>query len=100
MSMFHVGQRVVCISDATSGASSSEYLSRGYVFPVTGCVYTIRFICPIKKNVLLLEEIFNRPLPYRTSEPGFGFRHFRPVKDTSIEVFRKLLAPLPEKADA
>lgn len=96
MSMFHVGQRVVFI-----GPDGSElYKSWGVKFPVKGCVYTIREIGPFNMTVLLLEEIHNPPYPGTTYEGGFGICFFRPVRDTSIEVFRKLLAPLPEKEDA
>ncbi|QRG06121.1 hypothetical protein EZH22_24535 [Xanthobacter dioxanivorans] len=100
MSMFHVGQRVVCITDVYSVPAAKNLLDNGYKFPTKGMRYTIRHICKINGSVCLLEEIVNHPLPWKSEEPGFGLSHFRPVKDTSIEVFRALLAPIHERENA
>ena len=99
MSMFHVGQRVVCIRESV-GTFFDRMRRDGFIYPSKGCVYTIRCIGPGNMEILLLEEIINRiPIGDRF-EPGYHKKNFRPVKDTSIEVFRKLLAPMPEREDA
>lgn len=98
MSMFHVGQRVVCINDRRRGLRPLPF---GCSLPKQGCVYTVRDIFPDPfdgRILLLLEEIIN-PMLGRI-EYGYDASHFSPVKETSIEVFRKLLLPLPEKEDA
>lgn len=95
--MFHVGQRVVCVS---------KFAKQPFIInlPVKGCVYTIRSVVPSDDPHyscgLLLDEIHNGMSPFCLVEWNFAGERFRPVKDTSIEVFRKLLAPMPEKADA
>lgn len=101
MSMFHVGQRVVCIRQC------GHKVPAGCRDAVVGIVYTIRRVAfapsfSSGKNVLGLwmEEVINPINPNSGCEFGFVADRFRPVKDTSIEVFRKLLAPMPEVEDA
>lgn len=89
--MFHVGQFVVCVDGCFLPG-------RGYgdeVLPKKGTVYCIRRLgnggdIP----VLLLEEILNPVREYtiedgttRMMEPGFGLSRFRPIKETSLDVF-------------
>ena len=97
MSMFHVGQRVVCVNDA--GLRIACDLKH---MPVAGLIYTIREFKDVDGPGFLLEEIVNDLFQYSygMDEPYFCATRFHPVKNTSIEVFRKLLAPMPEKADA
>jgi hypothetical protein len=96
--MFHIGQQVVCVD-----ALGAPQL-------VKGDIYTVTLVLPVEVSVwrgvicemggLLLEE----------AEPSFGdvgfaTPRFRPVKPTSIEVFRQLLvrppkAPVREDASA
>ena len=91
MSMFHVGQQIVCINDI--GPS----LPAGHAHPVRGCVYTIRDIIDCGDRVCLtLEEIVN-PIRRSGRELCFKSRRFRPVKPTSIEVFHQLLSPIHER---
>jgi hypothetical protein len=95
MSMFHVGQRVVCVS-------APKRPIAGLIDPVTGCVYTVRGIDPIRLPTertygIYLEEIHNSLHPIWEVEYSFYADRFRPVKDTSIEVFRSLLSPIPEE---
>ena len=88
MSMFHVGQQVVC------------------AWPC-GCVYTIRAIAYERTYLgglpalgIWVEEISN-PIHAATGvEFGFTADRFRPVKDTSIEVFRAFLSPIHERENA
>jgi len=102
MSIFHVGQKVVCIGQA-SPAQEQKYKALGAKYPTYKAVYTIRaivFHSITGDKLLLLDEIKNPVLNEGELERGFSAIYFRPVKETSIEVFRKLLAPLPEKEDA
>lgn len=97
MSMFHVGQRVACISDWRDWPPAVDYARQGYVYPEKGLVYTIRQIGPWNMELVLLEEIIN-PIPSGYSyEPGFRYWNFKPVEDTSIESLRSLLSPIPEE---
>ena len=88
MSMFHIGQQVVCISD--------EGVDGGRPFPCRGCVYTISevFYCYADRLTLQFEEI--RWEGDGLFYPGFKPDRFRPVKKTNIEIFQRLLAPTPE----
>ena len=105
MSMFHVGQRVVCV-DISGANDTGEGVCEGLIYTISWvgvfhhpeivegpcvCVhlYEINRDLPARNGVVISDS----PFPYSA-------RRFRPVKDTSIEVFRKLLAPLPEKEDA
>lgn len=97
MNPFHVGQRVECISDAWSHPPALAYIRQGYFYPHKGLIYTIREIGPSNMELVLLEEVRNRIMPGTIYEPGFRYWNFRPVKDTSIEVFRSLLTPIPEE---
>ena len=99
MSMFHVGQRVVCIR-------GFDHIPQAAIsIPSVGQVYTIRDVLlgtyydGSRQYALVFQEFTNPPGP-DGCECCFSPVCFRPVKDTSIEVFRKLLAPMPEKADA
>lgn len=97
MSMFRVGQRVYCVD----AIPSFDWHRIDVNWPVVGCVYTIRGIMiSIRGNAcLLLEEVINerRVCLEGFVEPAFSGRRFRPVKDTSIEVFRALLTPIHER---
>lgn len=99
MSMFHVGQRVACI--AAPSRAAVRLFPSSVVFPEVGCVYTIRaFVRGMSLSGvvtgLVFEEIVNPSAPTGV-EYNFAMRRFRPVKDTSIEIFRSLLSPIPEE---
>jgi hypothetical protein len=97
MSMFHVGQRVVAISNPSEKAMA-YWVGQGMRYPVIGCIYTIRELGhSLGRPAVRLEEIINPPIHAKGYEPGFNAHRFRPVKDTSIEIFRSLLSPIPEE---
>lgn len=96
MALFFVGQRVVCIDDDWDHDDDCKN------YPVKGCVYTIRGFgdSPDPGESIFLEEIVNPPYDYPQWgrwEPSFLIERFRPVKNTSIEVFQSLLAPTPAR---
>ena len=71
--------------------------------PKLGIIYTIRAIIPCRElygygdDALHVVEIVNppRPLPSGSRhELGFRISRFRPVRDTNIEIFKAMLAPL------
>jgi hypothetical protein len=96
---FCVGQRVVCVCVNFS----REPVWRGNVrlFPQLGSVYTIRSIREERDLIgLCFVEIINPPGdfgPRGFVEPAFDSRRFRPLRTTSIEVFRQLLVPASVK---
>src|SRR5437016_3073963 len=93
--VFYVGQRVVCVCVKFS----REPVWRGNVrvFPQLGSVYTIRSIREERDLIgFCFAEIVNPRGdfgPRGFVEPAFDSRRFRPVRTTSIEVFRRLLVP-------
>lgn len=97
--MFHLGQQVVCIR------AIRMRRRKGEVYPQPGLVYTIRSITPVEDNVFLrFEEICNPPIYDDTDDDNpeamFIGTKFRPVKPTSIESFRTLLAPQRQRENA
>jgi hypothetical protein len=99
MADWYVGQSIVCIDDRDQRPGWTGPV----VYPVKGQTYTIREIsteggpCGFR-----LEEILNEKLrgPYGLFEPRFNPRRFRPVKNTSIDVFTALLVKNPDLVDA
>jgi hypothetical protein len=98
---FHVGQQVVCVSNRFSTDEGWRRAVRE--FPRLNSIYTIREIREGTGSQLgligfCLYEIVNPLSSYRHDgetiwwEPAFDSRHFRPVKPTNIEVFKKMLA--------
>jgi hypothetical protein len=97
--LYHIGQRVVCISEEFSKAAYWREVAR--VLPQLKRIYTIRGICEDDGLVgFYLEEILNPKGHFRSGydEPAFNIKNFRPLKETSIEVFKKMLEPV--KSDA
>lgn len=93
--MFDLGQQVVCIEKESDGRSN------GYMgpVPVEGQVYTIENIYRASDETLML-ELVELPSPRDEMwDAGFCASCFRPVRKTSIEVFTKLLAPLPRQKE-
>lgn len=92
--MFEIGQQVICISD------NWHYRLYQEKMPYKGGIYTIRgFNNRMEMLGLFFEEIINPILPYDEGleEVSFHSVSFRPVKKTSIEVFRNLLVSTPTK---
>ncbi len=85
--MFHVGQKVVCVDDRLCVVTGDPTGLR------KGAVYTVRGLTSDGEG-LFVEEL------YREWVPGIEFSlwywRFRPVRETSIEVFQSLLNPSPE----
>lgn len=98
---FHVGQRVVCVDDSMGifpGCSLDlAGLCRGQIYTVRG-LDTIKFphFCA-GWAVVLLEEIVRQPDPNGIGEVGFSRHRFRPVKTTSIEIFRQMFVTPPRE---
>jgi hypothetical protein len=102
--MFEIGQQVVCIvADWCEGCTCGGKNCTPYKFPIKGFVYTIRAIGPSSDPEfndpdwvgVTLEEIVN-PLDEDNKEILFCTDGFRPIKKTSIDVFRQMLTPRPE----
>lgn len=91
MSNFSVGQMVVCVDDDWPSEPGPRECD-----PVKGHIYTIRYIDPRPTCCYLqFEEIV-------PAEDTIGYRHtcFRPVKTTSIQIFRDLVVPIKDKVRA
>lgn len=98
--MFHIGQKVVCIGGMSADERKAGRYGHGTeTVPQKGSVYTIRCIVAFGNTTMLyLSEIVNQPKAYRfpdgidrVTEPPFEAKYFRPVKTTSIEIFRAML---------
>ena len=88
------GRKVICLSD------NFPNYAQGEVTPVKGLTYTIREVLAFNAGVgLWLEEIHNKPGNYRHpdtrlllhAEPAFIITSFRPVFNTDISVFTRML---------
>lgn len=85
---FRVGQKVVCIWDDWSCLNGPEDVSLPK--PRKGEVYTITDICdPLVAEGPCLK------LAEMKSHCRFAARRFRPVHDTDISIFTKMLEPEP-----
>jgi hypothetical protein len=85
---FHVGQRVVCVSDLTSHKMVTKFRAS---VPEKGEVYTIRdiFASPSATQpgvYVRLAELVNQSFDtcFGPFEPAFKTVHFRPLRDISI----------------
>lgn len=104
---FQPGRRVVCIGEVGEFPPGNLILGPLPQRPVKGRVYTIKKaeLCRISGKLSLdLFEIVNEPVLLRwngvcyTEPVLFLADYFRPLDDTRLDQFRKLLAPTPEKA--
>jgi hypothetical protein len=94
----YIGQRVVCVCVDFSREPVWRRAIR--VFPKLNGIYTIRSIREVGPLVgLCFHEMVHAPAHFAEGfvEPAFDSRRFRPLRNTSIEVFRTLLAPLERK---
>ena len=90
----HVGQQVVCINDVF--APCPYWRAAVSAFPKLNGIYTIRHMREAHGLIgLCFYEIVSPLAEFSEGfvEPAFNSRNFRPVKPTSIAVFKKLLAP-------
>ena len=100
--MLHLGQKVICVRDSNWPRGPYGYTP---TLPQKGVVYTIRAIVPCRalfgrdEDGLHLVEIVNPTLPRKSGwvngELAFRISRFRPVRTTSIDVFTKMLKPVP-----
>jgi hypothetical protein len=98
---FQVGQQVVCVNDQFS--CDMRWRRTVRIFPVLNGVYTIREIHVEGPLVgFCFYQIVNPCTLFAAGygEPAFNSRNFRPVKRTSIGIFRKLLVPTGSKTAA
>lgn len=96
MADWHVGQMVVCVDD-TAALPPPGVRYGGTLGGLTkGCVYTIRgfAVHPATWEMgVYLQEIMRPRAGLDPYEPPFGLFRFRPVRKTSIDIFRALLTP-------
>ena len=102
---FHVGQKVVCVDDTYPDTWPDNELGyRTPHRPKKGYVYTIRNIEPFDTGEFAgefgvrLVELVNPTWSWDDrpkAEGCFAARRFRPVSETDISVFEKLLEPEP-----
>jgi len=103
--MFYVGQFVLCVDDRNSEVlgiypPAGVKWRHGLHGLRRGAVYTVRSLSSLwDEPALHIEEIV-RPIDRITgTEPGFWSRRFMPLKDSSLEVFRKALEPAPNETE-
>lgn len=92
---FRAGQKVMCVF--VEGANGIWYPGEE---PTKGAVYTITKIYHNPSGVLVLElaEIERCPECFESyGHMGYGAWRFRPVKTTSIEIFRQMLVNPPRE---
>ena len=95
---FHVGQQILCVNDQFSRC---PYWRRAVqTFPIINSIYTIREIREGYGDQFGLigfcfYEFINPQTHFARGEvePAFISKHFRPVRKTSIELFKKMLVP-------
>lgn len=103
MTVFHVGQMVVCVGmgEKHDPIAVARWSKIGGVFPKVADVYAIRAIDVWPEVTLLrLVEIDNSHLRWARIEPGFNALAFRPLIDTDISIFTAMLAPTPRREPA
>lgn len=105
--MFEVGQKVVCVDASYTNTINVKELEEGKVYTVSWLGSYNHPNPMIKEEMCVrLKESPRRPLCYDefinyvNSDMPFAARRFRPLKSTSIEVFKNLLTPVPENIDA
>lgn len=106
MSMFHIGQLVVCVDDRENAYRKFKCTYQGNLDGLAkDAIYTIRGFYngdnPVwNKGDLYLEEIV-RPLEGGREEAPYHYARFRPVVTTDISIFEAMLVPTPkEKVEA
>lgn len=103
--MFYVGQKVCCVNDDVHAefTQTSDVATPELDGLTAGVSYTVRRVglCPIWNTPVLWVVEITRPL-WVGMEAGYHPLRFRPVveRKTSIEVFRAMLNPSKQGADA
>lgn len=107
MTNFHVGQMVVCVKDA--GHNYPDIRAKwGHILDKMtpaeiGRIYTVRDV-ETRTHILTLrlEEILGPVVDTHVGpfEIPYASTSFRPVKETSIQIFRDLVAPIKDKVRA
>jgi hypothetical protein len=100
MSDIGVGSLVECLT--------SDWLLKrdGLNTPLSGRVYRVRDVVGIESRpgrvYLRLCEVRNPKVSWIDGfyEPAFSARWFRPIRDESLDVFRKAVKPVDETVDA
>ena len=97
--MFRVGQKVVCVNDASIGHGSFFVNAYGKLMRsdgnmgglTRGNIYTVRRITATEYQTLLALEEIDRPCA--GPDPGFRADRFRPLieRKTDISIFTKML---------
>jgi hypothetical protein len=95
---FHVGQHVVCVDAAPNRFTGAKPLTRGKIYTIRAIVQGPDWRPP--GWGVHLEGIWMF-YPDDGVEWAFHPKRFRPIEErrTDIEVFRKLLAPVPAQVD-
>lgn len=90
MSEFYVGQKVVCVDVKTPNIIGipAANLKKGQIYTVSSVSLT-----RLGVEALTVEETV--PAPACT---GFHSWRFRPLPETSIEIFQAMLKPVPVSA--
>ncbi|MCJ7993244.1 hypothetical protein J5N58_01355 [Rhizobium cremeum] len=104
---FQPGRRVLCVREDGGFPAGLQILGSWPRTPLVGRVYTIKSAEPgAVSGVLSLDlvEIINEPPHFLwngklgSAKVLFLATHFRPLDESRLDQFRKLLAPSPEKA--
>ncbi len=104
---FQPGRRVVCVRENNRFPPGMQILGPWPLSPLVGRVYTIKSAQPGALSGRLsldLVEIINEPTHFLwngercSAKVLFLATHFRPLDESRLDQFRKLLAPSPEKA--
>lgn len=97
---FYVGQKVELVRGYT-GRERDIAIGYGFKLPVTGKVYSVRWI---EGEYIRLTELINPDIPYVSgdAEPMWLAARFRPVveRKTSIAIFEAMLNPSREQVQA
>jgi len=94
-----VGMPVLCVSDLNGHRAFKSWSGS---IPTRGGVYFIREVLPDPRRgfsgvFLRLREIVNRPYDSHVGpfEAAFAVKHFRPLDERRIDVFRQILVDCP-----
>lgn len=86
---FHVGQKVVCVSDNVDPGEPGPYVVKGRVYTVAR-VY-------VAWNDSINIELQELNAPEEDGwDAGYIAANFRPVKEINLDIFTAMLAPTPK----